>query len=419
MKITITVMLFLLFYLFPVSLSSQWFTLSSGTSEDLYSVFFTSPTTGWIAGANGTILKTTNGGTNWFAQLGTTSQIESLFFLNSSTGYGAGSDGTIIYTFNGGTNWITAVSGTTTVLHSIFFANSSTGWVAGEFREIHRTTNGGLNWSSQYSSSGPWFNFYALSASTAFVTGFEGIIYKTTNSGVNWISVYSNAAISFYSLYFTSLTTGFAAGMGLPTPPIYKTTDAGNNWILVPVPFGNSLNSIHFPSASSGWGCGADQIIMTSDGGLNWSYQTSGVPSSLYRGIFFANTSTGYAVGTMGTIIKTTNGGITGFQKISGKIPTIFFLNQNYPNPFNPVTKIKFSIPNPSKGGAWNVRLVIYDILGREVATLIPPLGGGQEGLKPGSYEVTWDGSRYASGVYFYWLITDDFTETRKMVLLK
>jgi len=118
--------------------------------------------------------------------------------------------------------------------------------------------------------------------------------------------------------------------------------------------------------------------------------------------------------------LKTTNGGEpVGIQKSNEETPSTLSLSQNYPNPFNPVTKIKFSLPNPSKGGAWNVRLVIYDILGRELATLIPPLRGGQEGLNPGSYEVTWDGSRYASGVYFYRLMTDEYVETKKMVLIR
>jgi photosystem II stability/assembly factor-like uncharacterized protein len=408
MKTSAAIIIILLFHLFPSSSFSQWFTLTSGTTEHLYSVYFTSPATGWAAGANGTILKTTNGGTNWFAQTGTSSWIESLFFLNSSTGYGTGSGGTIIYTVNGGTNWATLPSGSTTGFHSIYFANSFTGWVAGEFREIRRTTNGGLNWTAQFSSSGPWFSFYALSASTGFVTGWEGIIYKTTNSGVNWISVYSNAALSFYSLYFTSLTTGFVVGMGLPTPPIYKTTDAGNNWSLVPVPFGNSLYSVHFPSSLSGWGCGVDQIIFTSNGGLNWSYQTAGVPSSNFRSIFFANTTTGYAVGTLGTIIKTTNGGLTGFQQIQGKTPSSFNIYQNYPNPFNPSTRIKFDIPKQMF-----TKIIVYDLLGREIALLV------SEVLKPGSYEVEFESKNYPGGVYFYKIITEVFSQTNKMVLIK
>jgi hypothetical protein len=63
------------------------------------------------------------------------------------------------------------------------------------------------------------------------------------------------------------------------------------------------------------------------------------------------------------------------------------------------------------------VRLVVYDILGREAAVLIDESATG--GLQPGSYEVTWDASNYPSGVYFYKLITSDYTETRKMALVK
>ncbi len=408
MKIPTALIITLLFNLFPSSLFSQWFTLTSGTSEDLYSVYFTSPLTGWAAGSGGTILKTTNGGTNWFSQTSTSSQIESLFFLNSSTGYGTGAGGDVIYTFNGGTNWTTVSSGTTEVLHSIHFGNSSTGWAAGEFREIHRTTNGGLNWTAQFSGSGPWYSYYALSGSTGFVTGYEGIVYKTTNSGVNWISVYSNAALIFYSIFFISSTTGFAAGAGLPSPPIYRTTNAGNNWSPISVPFGNAVYSIHFPSASSGWGCGVDQIIMTSDGGSTWSYQTSGIPASFYRGIFFANTSTGYAVGSAGKIIKTTNGGLTGFQQIQGKTPSSFNIYQNYPNPFNPSTRIKFDIPKQMF-----TKIIVYDLLGRETSVLV------SEELEPGSYEVEFDSKNYPGGVYFYKIITEEFSQTNKMVLVK
>ncbi len=93
-------------------------------------------------------------------------------------------------------------------------------------------------------------------------------------------------------------------------------------------------------------------------------------------------------------------------------IPEIFSLSQNYPNPFNPTTKIKFDIP-PSKGAGGMTRLFIYDALGKDIATLV------NEQLSPGTYSVEWDGTNYPSGVYFYKLITNDFTETRKMVLMK
>jgi hypothetical protein len=110
---------------------------------------------------------------------------------------------------------------------------------------------------------------------------------------------------------------------------------------------------------------------------------------------------------------------LSGIKTLNNEVPFTYSLSQNYPNPFNPITKIKFSLPFPTKGGVWNVRLIIYDILGREIANLIPSLRGGQEGLKPGTYEVEFDGSNYASGIYFYSLQTDGFSETKKMVLMK
>ena len=99
---------------------------------------------------------------------------------------------------------------------------------------------------------------------------------------------------------------------------------------------------------------------------------------------------------------------MTGIQQISSEVPDEYKLFQNYPNPFNPVTNIKFDIPRSS-----HVKLIIYDALGREVTTLV------NEKLTAGSYETSWDGSSFPSGVYFYKLETDNFTNTRKMVLIK
>jgi len=90
------------------------------------------------------------------------------------------------------------------------------------------------------------------------------------------------------------------------------------------------------------------------------------------------------------------------------EIPNYYFLNQNYPNPFNPVTNIKFGIPESG-----NVRLVVYDILGREVTTLM------NEHKNPGTYEVKFDASQLASGIYFYSLQTERVTETKRMLLVK
>ena len=101
-------------------------------------------------------------------------------------------------------------------------------------------------------------------------------------------------------------------------------------------------------------------------------------------------------------------GNLSGISKISRDVPRSYFLSQNYPNPFNPETKINFSVPKLS-----NIKIVVYDNLGREMQTLV------NEQLSPGTYSVTWNASNYPSGVYFYRLTTQDYTETKKMILIK
>jgi len=109
---------------------------------------------------------------------------------------------------------------------------------------------------------------------------------------------------------------------------------------------------------------------------------------------------------------------------LSNEIPTGFKLEQNYPNPFNPTTKIRFylpstlSFPRPSnvfgQGSGGNpVKLTIYDILGKEIQTLV------NKNLSAGTYEVTFDAGGLNSGIYFYRLTTNNYSETKRMLMLK
>ncbi len=97
-----------------------------------------------------------------------------------------------------------------------------------------------------------------------------------------------------------------------------------------------------------------------------------------------------------------------GLVKISEEIPSDFNILQNYPNPFNPVTNIKFDIPKSS-----NVKISIFDILGKEISVLV------NEELNPGTFEINWDASNFPSGVYFYMIETGDYSESKKMILIK
>jgi len=99
-----------------------------------------------------------------------------------------------------------------------------------------------------------------------------------------------------------------------------------------------------------------------------------------------------------------------GNVSISGnnEVTVSFSLKQNFPNPFNPVTKIEFEIPQKKF-----VQLIIYDALGREVTKLI------NEELTAGSHEVVWNAENFVSGVYFYKIKAGNFTDTKRMVLVK
>jgi hypothetical protein len=95
-------------------------------------------------------------------------------------------------------------------------------------------------------------------------------------------------------------------------------------------------------------------------------------------------------------------------EKVSRIIPDTYALMQNYPNPFNPVTTIRFSINKDE-----NVKLIVYDVLGNEVATIV------NERLIANTYDVTWDASSYSSGVYFYRIIAGNDVSVKKMMMVK
>jgi len=99
---------------------------------------------------------------------------------------------------------------------------------------------------------------------------------------------------------------------------------------------------------------------------------------------------------------------LVGIEQVSGEIPIKFSLSQNYPNPFNPVTTISFEIPKSEF-----VSITISDALGREVETIV------NKQLNPGTYHAEWDAADYPSGVYYYKITAGEYTETKKMVLIK
>lgn len=135
-------------------------------------------------------------------------------------------------------------------------------------------------------------------------------------------------------------------------------------------------------------------------GNYNITYSAPGYYSKTVNNVHVINDST-----TVQNVqLRSSTLGITS----NGNEPNSFRLDQNYPNPFNPVTKIKFDV---AKSG--NVKIVVHDILGNKIALLV------NSNLQPGTYEIEWNAVDYPSGVYFCRLTTGDFTQTKRLVLIK
>lgn len=417
-----------------------------------------------------TILKSTNSGINWSYKSDTNgyNSINSVFFIDSSFGWAVSPIYHFLKTTDGGARWEKApIDINNTVFHEyvkVQFINRNTGWILNGAR-VAKTTNSGQNWFSIYdttSYSGIFNDMHFFDENNAIVSS-GSFLLRTSNGGNSWYRQYVDFQDrSIKKIKFMNNSTGWLvvnASFSLPSA-VYKTTNSGQNWIPI-FNTDNDISDLHFldnnkgwiisqewnitsfgvlnytsnggetwsrliPNSSyypgfskvyfkdenTGWIVGYSQLFTTTNGGNSWSVNS--IMSDWISDIFFLNGNTGWITSGGGNILKTTNsGGLASSEGILQTIPEIYILHQNYPNPFNPITKIKFDIPYIGQRHAFDTKIIIYDMLGREITTLV------NEQLKPGSYEVNWDGTGFASGVYFYSLITTDYVETKRLVLLK
>ncbi|MBK8550956.1 MAG: T9SS type A sorting domain-containing protein [Ignavibacteria bacterium] len=408
-----------LYFIFPAILLSQWDTQITGTTENLRTIYFVNPVTGYAAGENGKMLRTANGGNIWSSvNTGITQNINSIYFFNASSGIACADDGIIIATTNSGANWSTIPSGVTDNLYSISFANSR-GVCAGSGGTLLYSTNSGLNWTiSENGFISTYYGADMFSESFSFAVGvntiFQPLTAKSTNGGANWtfgVFYLNGNEGNLSDVSFISESAGFATsrvfdGQG----GISRTTNSGADWTTQLFP--QQLHSVDFVTSNIGYCVGENGLILkTTTEGFGWDNQPGS--SVTLRSVHFTDSINGYAAGDMGKIIKTTNGGLSAIGDPVGITPDTFLLYQNYPNPFNPVTVIRYSIPSKVRGQTSDVKLVIYDNLGKEVATLV------NEKQNAGDYLVTFDGSNLSGGIYYYKINAGDFSEVRKMLLLK
>ena len=387
---------------------SQWTIQESGTTNSLYSVFFVDANIGYTVGSNGIILKTTNSGNKWSVQSSMTSNIlHSVYFADNTTGYAVGDNGTIIKTIDSGINWTAQVSGTSWPLYSVFFTDVNNGFAVGGSGTaiILKTTNGGSNWISQPNRSlSTLYSVCFFNASTGYSVGVAvnytylyGAILITNNSGNSWSYLGFGRNQDFFSVCLTDINTAYAVGS---YHLIMKTTDGGTNWTDQTSAIVGTLSSVFFTDNITGYIVGGDywsfgKIQKTTNAGTNWNSQTSGTTHPL-NSVYFTNVNIGFAVGDSGTILKTINGGDR-INEISDKTGDICIC----PNPTtNKITIINNEEPQKTK-------INIFNIQGELVLS--------KTFYSQNSMEI--DVSYLAKGTYFVKIHTEKTSTTKKLVI--
>ncbi|MFZ4621023.1 MAG: YCF48-related protein [Bacteroidota bacterium] len=397
---------------------AQWNKMTFPTTENLWKVRFADANTGWVAGQQ-FIYRTTNGGTNWTPQDSTKGSVFAMEALDAQTLLYSGYTLGIRRTMNGGQTW-TQVDTTKHFYDDMTFASANVGYVCGSAAPayiapiVRKTTNGGAAWftvtptlsKAKYELTGISF----VTDSIGWTVSYDGFVFKTVNGGTDWIVQDSLGMNSYKDICFYNKNYGWIVGGLSGTQKMAYTTNGGTNWVKISQG-GSSIWEIEIIDQSHAWYGGSNNSApfigrLDSIGGT-WKEQTILAQNPSVTSIDMVNTTVGYAVGNLGGVYKTTNGGaLTVF--ITDNHPYFYSLGQNYPNPFNPATSIDYEV-----GGAVNVRIDIYNLLGQFVGTVV------NQGKGPGRYTATFNARSLSSGMYFYSMRAGNFVSVKRMVLLK
>ncbi len=280
--------------------------------------------------------------------------------------------------------------------------------IAGTGNGVYLSSNNGAVW-TQTSFTDRTIQTMAVNGNDIFA-GSDGI-YLSVNNGNSWAHTSLDN-----QLVYSIAVNGNALYCGVQSGGVYKSTDNGANWLQT------SLNNIDaFSVAIEGENIFAATywhgIYVSNNAGATWTQRNENLFSGAVREVYIFNSYIFAGTSDSG-VYRRQLGELIGIKPISNEIPRKFVLYQNYPNPFNPTTKIKFDVPADLKQQTADVKLIIYDVLGRVVAELV------NEKLNPGTYETEWDASQFASGIYFYQLTVSSeqltvYAQTKKLVLIK
>lgn len=311
---------------------------------------------------------------------------------------------------NNGDTWIPTASGIS-VPYIYALAYLSNNIIAGTGGGgIFRSTNNGASWTNAGGTTHIVNTIY-VTPNYSFI-GQGPYAYKSTDNGMTWINLISQSNTTIKCFAETDRTGGGKNIFVGTLNGVYKSSDDGTSWKA-------TNNGLTYQNVNAIVATGQNLFVATenggvfrsSDNGANWSQINTGLPSNTNgRALILSNSS--LFLGTSEGVIwkrELSDFGITDVKEIVGEIPNTFELYQNYPNPFNPNTTITFTLAEDGL-----TTLKIYDILGREVQTLV------NEELKAGQvHRVEFDGSKLASGVYFYKLESESMSMSKKLILMK
>jgi len=417
-----------------------WEKIDTPTDQFLQSIHFVDSLYGWAVGNSGTIIHTSDGGENWVIQDSQTeNEIVDVFFLNRNLGWASAWNYTnepfgtlLLKTTNGGLEWTAEVYREDNLfITTILFTDSLNGWMGGRPHALVRTIDGGVNWQQANIDTMTFtffpvlnIQFYNFQYGYACGGKFDiaGVIWRTTNGGDSWTPIdpiYAPPDEIWQMHFFDSLNV-----LGVGGDPDFfgvgfiKTTDAGNSWDYTEIGILGTARAVSFRTGSQGWAPvpQAHSLVYTLDSAKTWTEVNAPDSSAIYD-LIFPDSLHGFAAGEEGAILKFKPPNIDDVKVIKQTTNDSYQLYQNYPNPFNPKTKIKFSVPSNQKGRIANVEVVVFDILGNKVVTLL------DKELLSGIYEVEFGSmvgnKQLVSGTYFYQLRVDGFVQTKKMILLR
>jgi photosystem II stability/assembly factor-like uncharacterized protein len=439
-----------------------WATVNWNSTSTYRTIDMLNANAGYIAGLDGSVYKTIDGGVNWDSLTTPlpTMDFYGMDFVTETSGFVCGQSGSLIKTTNSGKDWETQTSGVTTTIYSVDMVDENTGWYCGASGKVAKTTDGGATWVSQTSGMGTstCYKVEAITGKIAYVAGASGKVAKTIDGGETWtlLTLPSGWGTSYiYDMSFRDENYGVVAGSVSKTA---TTTDGGATWTLEFASTSSTLYGVTIAMTGSdttaAYVCGVSGSVVVNNlfvVPVELSSFTANVNGNSVRLNWITDTeknNSGFAVERKtennsfeqidfiegnGTSTEKNSYSFNDKNLSSGKyvyrlkqmdydgtfeyskeievevsVPVVFSLEQNYPNPFNPATVINYSILSNEF-----VNLVVYNSIGEKVTTLVNNL------QEAGNYQISFDASRLAAGVYIYKLQAGDFVSVKKMTLIK